>query len=91
MGWGKAGQGCGSASPTCSSVEEGARKAVKTLKAAGMDAHRLLLLPRAAVLGTHGHRDLEGKVQETWSPTSRMLRGRKPGPCLGWGGSRDCH
>lgn len=54
------GPGCRSASPTCSSVEEGARKAVKTLEAAGMDAYGLLPLPRMAVFGTHGHWDLEG-------------------------------
>lgn len=84
-------QGCGSASPTCSSVEEGARKAVNTLEAAGVDAHRLLPLARMAVLGTHGHGDLEGGGQEPLRPTSRMLWGGKPGPRLGWGRSRSCH
>lgn len=55
----KAGQGAGlRASCTCSFVEEGAREAVKTLEAAGVDAHSLLPLPRLAVLGTRGHGDL---------------------------------
>lgn len=91
---GRAGQGCQPASRTFSFVEEGAGGAVKTLKAAGVDAHRLLLLPRLAVLGTRGHGDLEGGGHETLSPlpltprdsppspASRMLRGGKPGPCL---------
>lgn len=70
LGLGKAGQGCQPASRTCSFVEEGAREAVKTLKAAGVDAHRLLLLPGLAVLGTRGHGDLAGGGHETLSPLS---------------------
>lgn len=88
--WGRtrAGQGCQPANRTFSFVEEGAREAIKTLKAAGMDAHRLLLLPRLAVLGTRGHGDLEGGRHDikpsfpSLSPTGRMLRGEKPGPWL---------
>lgn len=63
-----AGPGCTPASRTCSFIEEGAREAVNTLKAAGVEAHGLLLLPRLTVLGTHGHRDLEEGGHESLSP-----------------------
>lgn len=70
--WGRArvGQGCVPASRTCSCIEEGARQAVKTLKAAGVNAHGLLLLPRLTVFGTRGHRDLEERGHESLSPLS---------------------
>lgn len=70
--WGRAraGQGYVPASRTCSCIEEGTRQAVKTLKAAGVNAHGLLLLPRLTVFGTHGHRDLEEGGREFLNPLS---------------------
>lgn len=70
LGRAGAGQGCGPASRTCRFIEEGARGAVKTLKAAGVEAHGLLLLPRLTVPGTRGHRDLEEGGHESLSPLS---------------------
>lgn len=48
----------GGGSCTCREVEVGARWAVHTLKAAGVETHGLFPLPRLAALGTHGHWDL---------------------------------
>lgn len=56
----------GVGSCTCREVEVGARWAVHTLKAAGVETHGLFPLPRLAALGTHGHWDLEKEDKTQW-------------------------